>query len=90
MSDQCPICGRVVPENLWENHHLVPKSKKGKETIRVCVLCGDALHQLIPLKEMTKRYNTLEKIMEHPKVQNWVKWIETKPNKWALCFKKKK
>ena len=89
--DACPICGRTVPnETLWEAHHLTPKCEKGRETIDVCILCGDAIHQFISNKDLAKKYNTLEKLLSHPKIITWIEWIGSKSEKWSLCFKEKK
>lgn len=30
--DICPLCGRVVPKEQRDEHHLVPKSRGGRET----------------------------------------------------------
>jgi hypothetical protein len=99
----CSMCKRETPINLAEEHHLIPRSiasrnkyakmpqlEKGKETIRVCVSCGDQLHQLFTDKELGEDYNTLEKIVANKQVQNWIKWIGKKPNDFSVCMKAKK
>lgn len=86
----CPICGRLTSEENIENHHLIPKSKKGKETERVCVSCGDMVHKIFSLKEMEREYNSIEKILTHPDIQNWIKWISKKPDDFSVCMKSKK
>jgi hypothetical protein len=87
---QCPICSRDVPEGCWEKHHLIPKCKKGKDTVLVCVSCGDMVHKVISLKELKTTYNTIEKIQQHSGIQNWVKWVQKKPNDFSICMKGKK
>jgi len=98
----CPICKRVVPEGFWEKHHLVPaclgKRNKYKKAlgddidkkILVCVSCGDQLHKLFTEKELADNYNTMVKILANPEVQNWVKWVEKKPNDFSITMKSKK
>jgi hypothetical protein len=83
----CTLCHREVEDFYIEKHHLIPKCKKGKETIDVCKDCGDYLHKVFTIKEMTKKYNTLEKILEHQKVQNWIKWLQKRPNLRNVCMK---
>jgi hypothetical protein len=90
VEEKCPICQRIVPEDKWEKHHLIPKCKKGKDTILVCVSCGDMIHKLIPLNELKKDYNTLEKLREHPDIKKWVGWIQKKPYDFSVCMKGKK
>lgn len=90
-SEYCPICKRKVPsEPYWEDHHLIPKSKKGKEKVRMCGLCHDAIHKAISNSDLKNKYNTIAMLLEHDKIKNWVKWISKKPNKWSVCFKEKK
>jgi hypothetical protein len=83
----CLICKRDVEENYIERHHLIPKCKKGKETINVCRDCGNQLHKIFTIKEMTKYYNTLEKILDNEKIQNWIKWIQKRPHITNVCMK---
>ena len=86
---QCQICTRKVPDGLMEHHHLKPKERKGTR-ILVCIDCGNQLHQLFSNKELAKQYNTLDKILANKKIQNWVKWIQNKPNDFNVCMRRKK
>lgn len=86
----CPICKREVPENKWEKHHLIPKSKKGKETILVCNCCGKVIHQLFSIKELEIKYNTFDSIMSNPKIKKWAEWAFKKPLDFTICMKEKK
>ena len=88
----CPICKRLVPDNCQERHHLKPrtKGKLGKETVTVCLSCGDQLHKLFSLKELDRDYNTVEKIVANEKVQKWVAWISKKPLEFSICTSSKK
>lgn len=80
---QCQICGRLPPEKHQEKHHLVPKSRGGKETIDVCAACGDQIHVLFTIKQLEKEYNTLDKLLNNSKIQTWIKWIRKKKN-WTI------
>lgn len=86
----CPICRRDVPSIYQEEHHLIPKSKKGKDTVTVCKNCGDMVHKLFTNKELARIYNTIEAINAHPDVQTWVKWVNKKPDDFSVCMKAKK
>jgi len=86
----CQICGREPPESFLEKHHLVPKCKKGKETIDVCADCGNQLHALFSIKEMEYTYNNLNEILLNERVQKWIKWIRKKKEFGAVCMKVKK
>ena len=86
----CQICKRNIPDELMEKHHLVPKCRKGRETTSVCISCGDAIHQFCTPKELEKKYNTLEKLLAHEKIQNWIVWISKKKPDHSVCMKRKK
>jgi len=95
----CSICNREVPEGLLEDHHLVPQQLEKrnkyrdlpfKATIPVCSSCGDYLHKKFSLKELAETYNTLESIIINPDVQNWIKWINKRPDDFNICMKHKK
>jgi len=85
---RCSICPRKVPEPYREKHHLIPKSKKGKDTIMVCCDCGNQLHELFTIKELATQYNTVEKIVGNSKIQKWIRWIQKR--NFGICMKKKK
>lgn len=84
----CPLCGRVTPEQYREKHHLTPKSKKGKETKPVCIDCGDQVHALFTNNELRDQYNTIRALKEHPGVRKWIKWVRNRP--FGICMKTKK
>ena len=86
----CPICERDVPTEYQEQHHLIPKQKKGRKTVVVCCNCGDMLHKLFTNQELAKKYNTIENINLNESVQKWAKWANKKPNDFSICMKTKK
>ena len=86
----CPICTRDTPEPYQEKHHLIPRCRKGKETILVCKNCGDILHQLFTPKQMEKMYNNLGAILSNSDVQTWIAWVRKKPDDFSICMATKK
>jgi hypothetical protein len=86
----CSICHREISvPNYAEKHHLTPKSKGGKDTAIVCIDCGDQIHNLFDNKELKREYNTIEKLISHPAMIKWVKWIRKK-KVFGVCMKQKK
>ncbi len=71
----CRICGRATPPRYREEHHLVPKSGNGRDTITVCINCGDQLHRLFTLAEMKETYQTVAAITADERVRKWVRWV---------------
>ena len=86
----CPICKRLAPKAFQEEHHLVPKSKKGKETVTVCVNCGDMIHKIFTNQELKLEYNSVKKILSHPDTKKWIEWISKKPADFSVCMKRLK
>lgn len=84
----CPICGRDTPERYQEKHHLTPRCKKGKETILVCIDCGNQIHQIFSIQELTRTYNTLEALKGHSDIQTWARWIKNRG--FGICMRGKK
>lgn len=76
--DLCPICGRELGEHADE-HHLIPKLKKGKETVRLHVICHRKIHSLFSESELANYYNTIERLMENEDMRNFAKWVAKKP-----------
>ena len=74
----CPLCGREL-DGTADKHHLVPKSKKGKETVRLHKICHRKIHSLFDEKVLAKHYNTIEKLLESEDIQRFIKWIKKKP-----------
>lgn len=86
MVDDCQLCKRIL--NLTE-HHLIPKEMHNKKwcksiftveecnnnKIYVCHDCHAAIHMFISNKDLAKKYNNLDKLKEHEKLMNFVKWV---------------
>jgi len=83
----CSLCDRPTPEQYVEKHHIVPVSKGGKDTVKVCVACGDQIHQLFENREL--KYMSFEDLKNHPKVLTWINWIKKKRD-FVVCMKRKK
>ena len=82
---ECEMCGR---EKDLTFHHLIPrtlhKNKWFKKNfsreemdngIDICQDCHSAVHDFIDEKQLGREFNTLEKLMEHEKVDDFVEWV---------------
>lgn len=87
---QCPICNRSTPKEYQEKHHLIPKSKKGKDTVLLCVDCADMIHQIFDNKELSKIFNTVEKLKSSPRMEKWINWISKKSYSFGATMARKK
>ena len=84
----CSICGRNTPEKYQEKHHLIPG--RSKETIDVCVDCGDQVHNIFQNTYLRKELDTLDKILGHEDIKRWIIFIRKKIEFGRVCMKRKK
>jgi len=78
----CELCDR--DEDRFEKHHLVPKSKGGLkgDFIMVCEQCADQIHALYDNKTLSKKFNTLQKLKEDPKISSYIEWVKKRKGKF--------
>lgn len=76
----CPLCDREIPESQKDAHHLVPKSKGGKETEFLHRICHKQVHALFTETELAIKLNNAETLRAHPEMQKFIAWIKSKPN----------
>jgi hypothetical protein len=80
MSD-CELCTReLVLGPSIDEHHLIPKLKGGKRgpTVIIHKVCHAKIHSIFTESELARIYNTIEKLLEHPEIEKFVKWVSKK------------
>ena len=75
----CPLCERPIPETLKDAHHLVPKSRGGTQTEFLHRICHRQIHALLTESELAKQYNTVEALLAHPGIADFIDWVKRKP-----------
>jgi 5-methylcytosine-specific restriction endonuclease McrA len=76
----CPLCGRPLIVGPSVNaHHLVPRSRKGKETVMLHRVCHSAIHAALGEKELATHHHTIERLLENARIRRFVDWVRTKP-----------
>ena len=75
----CPLCDRVIPSGQRDAHHLIPKSKGGRQTQYLHRICHRQIHALFTETELVKQFNSVEALLAHPDIQRFVAWVKTKP-----------
>lgn len=72
----CPICGSdMVEGDSVDEHHLVPKSKRGKEKEPVHVVCHRKIHSSISEADLNHWWNTWERLRTHPDIAKFIPWV---------------
>jgi hypothetical protein len=75
--EPCPLCERdMLPHNLTK-HHLVPKSRGGRVTEKICRTCHRQLHALFSNKEL-ETLNSVEALKENGDFDKYLKWVKNK------------
>jgi hypothetical protein len=82
------LCQLCESEDAHNFHHFIPRTlhsnkwfkkrytrEQMREGVYLCKSCHSAIHDLIPdEKELGRHYGTMEKLLAHPQVANYVKW----------------
>lgn len=77
---RCPLCERPIPESQRDAHHLVPKSKGGRDTEYLHRICHRQIHALLTETELARDYRSVEALLAHPELARFVAWVRNKPD----------
>ena len=86
----CELCGRELGMP-FDEHHVVPKSKGGSETVTLHRICHSKIHSVFSLTELRNHYNDIDSIKKHEEIKKFIKWVSNKPStfyKRTRSFKK--
>lgn len=75
----CPLCQRELGEILIDEHHLIPKTFKGKDTISLHKICHQKIHTVFSERELLNHFHTVERIKENDHIRKFIKWVSSKP-----------
>jgi 5-methylcytosine-specific restriction enzyme A len=70
----CPICRHRYARVELTKHHLVPKSRQGRETVLLCRNCHRQIHALYTEKELERAFGTLDSLLAAERLQAWIAW----------------
>lgn len=75
----CPLCQREMIEGpTIDDHHLIPKTFKGTETILIHKICHNKIHSVFTERELAKYFHTIERLLESEEMQKFVVWVSKK------------
>lgn len=77
--ETCPLCGRSIPADQRDEHHLVPKSRGGRHTRALHRICHRQIQDLFSEAELEKSYFTVDALLDHPEMRKFVNWVIKKP-----------
>jgi hypothetical protein len=77
-SDACWLCARPLARRV-EWHHLLPKSRGGRETVPVHPICHRAIHANLSNAELARDGASVDVLRAQPGVAQFLRWIAGKP-----------
>jgi 5-methylcytosine-specific restriction endonuclease McrA len=76
----CPLCGRPIPPDVPQSaHHLVPKSKGGRDTVLLHHICHKQIHATLTEAELARDFSTIKALQAHPKMAKFIRWVAKRP-----------
>ena len=79
----CPLCGREMLEGSSVNeHHLVPKSLKGRDKINLHKSCHQKIHTIFTEKELQLKFNTIKEIKKNDEIKKFIHWVKKKDSEY--------
>lgn len=61
-----------------DEHHLIPKTFKGKEKVKLHRVCHSKIHSVFTERELLNHYHTIERLISHVEIQKFIKWVSKK------------
>jgi 5-methylcytosine-specific restriction endonuclease McrA len=85
----CFLCGRPLGSKVqW--HHVVPKSRGGRETAPVHPICHKTIHATLSNKEIERSYASADALRAHPQVARFIAWMRDKDADFHAPTRKKR
>ncbi|MGZ8997624.1 MAG: HNH endonuclease [Allosphingosinicella sp.] len=73
----CFLCGRHLARRT-EWHHVVPKSRGGRETAPIHPICHRTIHRFLTNQQIASDYSSAEALRRHPEIAKFIAWIADK------------
>jgi 5-methylcytosine-specific restriction endonuclease McrA len=76
-SPLCFLCGRPLGRKI-EWHHVVPKSRGGRETEPVHPICHRTIHATLSNKQLEREFSSADALRAHPEIATFIRWVTDK------------
>jgi hypothetical protein len=74
----CALCSRPLGHCV-EQHHIVPKSEGGTQTVPMHPICHRTIHAFVANRDLATAYPTMTQLRMRDDVRRYLKWIADKP-----------
>lgn len=78
-TQRCALCGREVER--VSQHHIIPKSRGGTETVPLCSPCHSTLHHFFRNRTLAREKNSLDALLSDPDIQRYLVWVRKQPDR---------
>jgi hypothetical protein len=68
----------MVPGPSLNEHHMVPKSHRGRDTVTMHRICHSKIHSVFSERELAIYYHTIERLLEREEIRKFVSWVRKK------------
>ncbi len=75
---RCALCHRPLGARV-EQHHRIPRSRGGTETIPLHPICHRAIHAHLSNHELAAAYADLDTLRARPDIARFLHWLRDKP-----------
>ena len=77
----------MIEGHTIDEHHLIPKThgNRNKDAhqksnlVLIHKICHSKIHHTFSENELFSYYHTVERIVEHPEMVKFIKWVQKKP-----------
>lgn len=76
-SPLCFLCGRRLGRRI-EWHHVVPKSRGGRDTEPVHPICHRTIHATLSNKQLERDYSSAAALRAQPEIATFISWVAGK------------
>lgn len=75
----CPLCSRILGSRNVDEHHLIPKTFKGKIKEKLHRICHVKIHATFTERELNNHYHTWQRLKDHEEIKKFIVWVAKKP-----------
>jgi hypothetical protein len=74
----CALCDRPLGKRT-EWHHLVPKSRGGRDMVPLHPICHRSIHAALSNVQIARQFNTIASLRAQSDIARFIAWIADKP-----------
>ena len=76
--ETCALCHRPLGTRI-EWHHVIPKSRGGRDTVAVHPICHRAIHAALTNQQLATSHEGMEAVRADPQIARFLNWVADKP-----------